>query len=268
MPGRPNSRLWNFTARILPASGIGHLSFVIRHWFLVIGVWSLVLTSPVSAKVFWRGTGGETGGVIAADPAWSRGYASMVRINGGRAGVELWSAGLSLEETVEALRARLMQNGATVWFTGSGEMVWAIACDGDRVYRFLISAGFGPRSCHVFQISQTFAEFKASLEPPKTHLLKHAPEFPGSTPTTFLASETTRTEMAGSASPAAPEDVQQFYSARLRDAGWAAPLPANRSATLYIRGNEAILVSTQTAGESGGCQIMLLHKPLAVTEGK
>lgn len=228
----------------------------------------LLASSAAQARVYWLGGRAETGGVLADDPAWTRAYATMVRINGGRGGMEVWNARFSMEETLAALRARLQQAGGALWATGGDELAWAIGCDGERVYRFLVSAGQGPRQCLVFQLSQSFDDFKASLQPPADHLLKAAPAFPGSTPKSFLASDVTRTSVATATATAEQDEVKNFYARQLTTAGWSSVFQPGKGLDVYLRGDEVVLVSTETAGDAGGSLIMLLHKPLSVGEAR
>ena len=218
------------------------------------------------ARVYWLAGKSETGGIIAADPAWTRAYATMLRINGGKGGLEVWSAHLSMDEVIESLRAKVRQNGGAIWFTGSGELAWGIGSDGENVHRFLISAGEGPRSCLVFQLSQTFDDFNVSILPPSEHLLAAAPPYPGSEEKSFLASDTTHTEMATAKAGATPSDVKNFYAQQLPAAGWSPVFQPGKGVDIYLHGNELILVSTESAGAAGGSVIILLHKPLSSAE--
>lgn len=281
MPGRGViSNRWKRTCRTFPIPGNPGFSF--SPWrpawrprvsaspclrvFLVAAFALAAASAP--ARVYWLGSGGETGGVLSADPAWSRAYATMVRINGGRGGLEVWNARFSMDETVEALRTKFNRAGGAFWASGSGELMWAIASDGERVFRFLLSAGEGPRQCHVHQLSQSFEDFKASLQAPAEHLLKAAPAFPGSTEKSFLASDATKTQLASSFAAAPQGEIHDFYAAQLPAAGWSPVFQPGKGLDIYLKGNEVILLSTETAGESGDSLIMLLHKPLSSGERK
>ncbi len=261
------SNHWKIAGRKLPIIGSFLLSRVRApaFSFLLVAL-LLVLPGASQARVFWTIAGGETSGVLASDAAWTRAYSAMLRINSGRAGLEVWSARLSLTEAVEALRAKVRQGGGEIWFTGVGEMVWGIGCDGERVFRFLVTATQNPRSSLVFQLSQSFEDFTASLTPPQEHLLKAAPAYPNSEEKSFLASEATRTEMATSTAGSPPADVKNFYAERLPGGGWAPVFQPGKGLDVYLRGNEVILVSAESAGDSGGSVIMLLHKPLTSAE--
>lgn len=230
---------------------------------------ALVLVAVAAdARVYWLGGRGNTGGLLAADSAWSRAYSTMVQINGGRGGMEIWNARFSMDETMSTLRAKMQQAGGALWVTGGDELAWAIGCDGENVYRYLVSAGQGPRQCLVFQLTQTFDDFKASLQPPTEHLLEAAPAYPGSQEKSFIASEKTKTAMASSTTGDTPGDVKNFYAQQLSAAGWSNVFQPGKGIDVYLRGNEIVVVSTETAGDAGGSLIMVLHKPLSSGEGQ
>lgn len=222
-----------------------------------------ILPLAVPARVYWLTGRGETGGVLAPDPAWTRAYAVMLRINAGRAGMEVWNARLSLDEAVEEVRKQVQADGGTLWMTGEGEMRWAIGYAGDRVIRILFNAGDGPRQCLVFQLSQTLEDFNASLTPPERHMMKAAPEFPGSSPVSFLGSDTTGLELATASAPVQAAEAQSYYARQLTGAGWAPAFKPGKGADIYLREREMMLVSAKSTSEGSGCLLMLLHKPLS-----
>ena len=96
--------------------------------------------------------------------------------------------------------------------------------------------------------------------------MKAAPPFPDSEEKSFMASESTHTELAASMTQASPADVKNFYAQRLRSAGWSPVFQPGKALDIYLRGGEVILVSADSAGESGGSMIILLHKPLSSAE--
>lgn len=240
----------------------------IRLLFLSLIAAMVLGTIPASARVYWNLGHGKTAGVLSADPAWARAYATMLKLNGGRGGLEVWSAHLSMEETVAAIRAKVQRDGGAIWVTGNDEMAWAIGASGDRVFRFLITAGQGPRSCLVFQLSQSYDEFRTSLVPPREHLLTAAPAYPNSEPLSFLGSEATGLELATNESGSAPPEIQRFYATQMTDAGWSPVFQPGKGADIYVKDREVVIVSAQSSGDGGGSVFMVLHKSLSSESGR
>jgi hypothetical protein len=233
------------------------------------GLALLLVCATADARVFWqfgRASGSSRGALESGDPNWSRAYAAPLRINGGRAEVEVWGTPQSVDETMATLRQRLAGRGGQVYFAAGGELAWGIGVVDGRVLRFLISAGPG-RYSHVIQLVQDFADYRTSRTAPATAGLPDVPEMPEARVAQVLANEATGLTLATSRTAASPAAAQQQANALLAEAGWQLLMPAGIQSGFYVRGRDLLAVSAVSAGRDGETVLTLAHKRRAADGG-
>ena len=222
----------------------------------------LALLAPSApARVFWNLGGGTAQGLLDAGEAnWNRAYSAPLRINGGRANLSVWGTQQSIEESVSALRQRA---GGPCYFAISTELAWGIAFKDGQVLRFVISAG-PDRYSHIFQLVQSFDDYRASREAPATAALPNVPEIPEARVSQVLANEETGLTLASAHTALPPAAAQQQVNATLAGAGWHLLMPAGGQAGVYVRGRDLVVTSAVSAGRAGETVLTLAHKRRAV----
>lgn len=228
-----------------------------------------VLTAPpAGARVFWQlgGAGSARGVVEAGEADWNRAYTAPLRINGGRADINVWGTPQSVEETLAALRQRVQQRGGQIYFAAGPELAWGLGVVDGRVLRFVVSAGPG-RTSHVMELVQDFADYRASRNAPARAGLPDVPELPEARLSQVLANEATGLTLASSHSALPPAAAQQQANAVLAGAGWHLLMPAGGQAGVYVRGRDLLVVSAVSAGRDGETVVTLAHKRRAAAEG-
>jgi hypothetical protein len=223
---------------------------------------------PAGARVFWQlGSAGSARGAVEAGEAnWNRAYTAPLRINGGRADINVWGTPQSVEETLAALRLRVQQRGGKIYFAAGSELAWGVGVLEGRVLRFVVSAGPG-RTSHVMELVQDFEEYRASRNAPARAGLPDVPELPEARVSQVLANEATGLTLASSHSALPPTAAQQQANAVLAGAGWQLLMPAGGQAGVYVRGRDLLVVSAVSAGREGETVVTLAHKRRAAVDG-
>lgn len=224
--------------------------------------------APAGARVFWQFGGGVSsrGLVEAGEANWSRANTTPLRINGGRADMNVWSTPQSIEETLTTLRQRVNDRSGQMYFAAGDDLAWGIGVVEDRVLRFLISTGPG-RTCHVMELVQDFADYRASRTAPTAAGLPDVPEMPEARVSQVLANESTGLTLATTHSAAPPAAARQQANAVLAGAGWQLLMSAGGQAGVYVRGRDLLVVSAVSAGRDGETVVTLAHKRRAAVEG-
>lgn len=225
-----------------------------------------LFVASASARVFWTLGGGASSGLLNADEAnWTRAYSAPLRINGGRAEIGVWGTAQSVDEAMAVLRQRAQNRGGAMYAVNGGELAWGVACVGDRVLRFLISAGPG-RYCHIFQLEQSYEEFHASRVPPATAGLPDVPEIPEARVSQVLAVESSGLTLASEHTATAPAVALHQINELLAGAGWGLMMPAGGQAGVYVRGRDLLVVNAVSSGGEGETLLTLAHKRRVVLE--
>ena len=219
-----------------------------------------VFVAPSSARVFWTIGGGRGGGYLdEREPGWQRAYAAELQINGGRADLTAWDTSQTVEAAVRFLRERVSTRGDVSFFSGQGDFAWGLTCGGGAVTRFLVVAGDGNRA-HVFQVSQSFSDFKASTAAPNSTESAGIPDYPGGTPHLVLGNRTSGLSLATIRTADEPSLAVRRFASTLRGAGWTPLLPESTQSGFYVRGRDILAVSAVSSGEGADTVLTWAHK--------
>ena len=237
----------------------------LRRGILALAFLVLLAAPRADARVFWLEPGGD--GLLAGAPAGGmrRAYATSLRLNEGRGSLEVWGVDRDLRGVEQLLRERAAALGGACFVGGRGEMRWGVAVADGRVHRVLALAAQGNYAL-VYQLSQTFAEYQASLRPPESVPLEGVPSYPGGTASSFLANEKSGLAVAALRAPAAALEARVLYRGLLLEAGWQRLAAGGGDAAIFVRGQDCLVVSIKSAGAEGGALITLLHRRLQRAE--
>ncbi|MDA0577921.1 MAG: hypothetical protein O3B24_07475, partial [Verrucomicrobia bacterium] len=117
----------------------------------------------------------------------------------------------------------------------------------------------------AFTIRQSAADYAQSQQPPEPRPIAGAAPYPDSVGTFFATDSQAGAAFAVTRADAAADDIQRFFHAELRAAGWR-PLIVNRSAAqasrlaAYARGPELCFLLVTDSPPDRAATITLLHK--------
>ena len=216
----------------------------------------LLAASAGEARVFRRwglGGSGEAEAAVA--------YRSAIRINGGRASLQVWGWQRDFDTVVARLRGTLFAGQENRLAAGDG-LAFGTIRKGGSVVRLLI-ADLGER-CVGFRIEQTEAEFEQSKRPPAEPQLRVAGVYPGSVPVLLAEDEDRETVLEVLRAPADVDTVRTALDASAKANGWAPCMPAARAGGapplgLYARGSELCCVTVRASDNDGKCVVSVLH---------
>lgn len=236
------------------------------------GLWIVLAfacaVSPAISRVFWqRGSGGH-GAVSAGQPGWSRAYAAPLRINGGRADLEILGADLRADDAHRMLIETYRGMGGSVLSGHGAELGWGVALIGDRVVRWLIFGAGLRGECVVMRIDQTRADFAASVRRPDRSLLDDLPDLPGAEPGLFAADDHALAAAEISSVRMPPAVAVARLESMLVGEGWtpAIPMdPGSGASIIYQRGRDLCVVSATAT--PGGASVIRLRKTLGGRDG-
>ncbi|MCX7818499.1 MAG: hypothetical protein N2652_04720 [Kiritimatiellae bacterium] len=213
-------------------------------------------------RVYWLRGESAHGATTAGQPGWNRAHTARIRINEGRADLEVLGVTLPATEAERLLVDAYRTMGADVWAMHGEVIGWGIAVDSRRVVRWLIVPLGHPRECLVVRLTQSREEFLASARPPTGNPIPSLPPAPALDTVLFVADETAHlaAQLGRSALPA------PVAAARLADdlvqAGWHPVIPPEPDVPplLFRRGQE--LCAVITSPQEGGSSVLRLHKLL------
>lgn len=227
----------------------------------------LAAAVPVPARVAWLHDGLH-GATTPGRPGWNSAYVAPLRINGGRAGLDVTGCQLAAPDAMRMLAETYRAAGGSVLSGHGSEIGWGIALAGDRVVRWLVFGAGRRGECIVVRVTQSKEDFLASGRRPERSLLSRVPGLPGSTPRLFVADDEARAavEVSDARMPA-PAALARMESQLVGD-GWAPTVPVEPGAGLpviYRKGREICIVSAGPGPE--GTSITRLHKVLGGRDG-
>ncbi len=223
----------------------------------------LAWNSPAGADVFWRWRTGSGRSVLENTPGWQRVYRSTLRINGGRAQLEVLQCQAPLAAVMARLQNAFPAARPDAAFLRGESGVRGLVVTGDTVTRFLALDLGAPDETVLFALTQSAADYTLSLQPPPAGALESVPAYPGSTATAFLADEETTAQLFLFSAGAPAEDVRSFYAAAFDHAGYRR-IAAGGGLTdlaLYQKGPELCCLLIRDAPPQA-CAITVLHKRL------
>lgn len=227
----------------------------------------LALAVAAPARVYWLHDGIH-GATTAGRPGWNRAYAAPLRINGGKADLDVTGCQLPADDAMRILADTYRGSGGAVLAGHGTEMGWGIAVAGNRVVRWLVFGAGRSRECIVVRVTQSKADFLASGVRPVRSLLERVPELPGSQPRLFVADDEARAAVEVSDTRMPPDAAMRRMEAQLVGDGWSPTLPIEPGAGLpiiYRKGRELCIVSASPGPE--GTSLTRLHKVLGGADG-
>ncbi len=229
----------------------------------------LMITVPVlsaHARVFWT-YDAIHGPTAAGQPGWNRAYSTQIRLNEGRASLDVIGCQLAASEAERTLLDTYRALNASVWAGHGWEVAWGIAKVQDVIVRWLIFSLGSPRECLVVRITQSTDDFLASARPPLRSRLTQLTEVPNSTVRWYAADEQARVglEVLEAATP--PDPMRQRIVSDLIATGWVPTLPDggdDHQWVMFRRGRELCLIHV-APDDVQGSRILRVYKELGRT---
>jgi hypothetical protein len=225
---------------------------------------AIVLSTP--ARVFWTHDAIH-GPTAAGQPGWNRAYSTQIRLNDGRASLDVIGCQLPASEAERMLVDTYRASGAPVLAGHGWELAWGIAEIHSMVVRWLIFSLGSPRECLVVRITQSKEDFLDSARPPPRSRLTQLTEVPNSTVRWYAADEQARVglEVLEAATP--PDPMRWRVVSDLIATGWVPTLPDGGDdyhPVMFRRGRELCLIHV-AAGDAQGSRILRVYKELGRT---
>jgi hypothetical protein len=233
---------------------------------LVMALLVVTVASVVHGRVFsrWKGRSDVVGNLTRLGGRVA--YESEIRINGGEGRLTVLGFDDALD-TIHSQIRRILALPAGNPQEGSSSLH---ILKGDTTTHRLVLLRFEKTGrALAIAIEQTHAEFLKSTKPPRTHLIKAIPPYPGSTPTFFAKDMNTKFCIASSTTTATTPAVLQFYERALSAKGWTASLTDSQGCVtempIYHRRSEICLLLVTSGSTPNTQHITLLHKELGNT---
>lgn len=228
---------------------------------------ALAVAGSAPARVAWLHDGLH-GATTPGRPGWNSAYVAPLRINGGRAGLDVTGCQLAAPDAMRMLAETYRAAGGSVLSSHGSEIGWGIAVAGDRVVRWLVFGAGRRGECIAVRITQSRADFLASGRRPERSLLDRVPALPGSSPRLFVADDEARAAIEVSDARMPPAAALARMESQLIGDGWVPTVPVEPGAglpLLYRKGREVCIVSAGPGPE--GTSVTRLHKVLGGRDG-
>lgn len=228
---------------------------------------AFALATCVPARVAWLHDGLH-GATTPGRPGWNGAYVAPLRINGGRAGLDVTGCQLAAPDAMRMLAETYRAAGGSVLSGHGSEIGWGIALAGDRVVRWLVFGAGRRGECIVVRLTQSREDFLASGRRPGRSLLDQVPDLPGSSPRLFVADDEARAAVEVSDARMTPAAALARMESQLVGAGWTPTLPVEPGAglsILYRKGRAICIVSASPGPE--GTSVTRFHKVLGGRDG-
>jgi len=191
-------------------------------------------------------------------------YDTSITLNGGDGNLAVVGFNKKIQDLVEEL-GRVFKTKDVVFSGGTMGFITARS-KGIVVRLTLINLPGDNQKTLVLKLQQTESEFQASSKPPKEHLLKDIPAFPGSEPLFYAADNKSNAGLAVSRTVSDPVTVKDFFSSRLSANGWTPALAASTGQKdlpgmkVFIKEREICCVLVDPLTTEGKSRITILHK--------
>lgn len=235
-----------------------------RPWAACLAFFTLIVAPPSLARVFWLQGGGPHGDTAAGRPGWNRAYAAELRINGGRADLDVIGCQMSASDAERMLLAAYNAAGGRAWASHGMDLGWGLATVGPHVVRWLIFSAGRSEECIVVRITQTRHEFLASGRPPAGTGIEALPPLPGADVRLLIADDTARAALDVLETRQSPAAALRSMGDALMGGGWVPAMPTgpDDAPTLFRRERDVCAISA-VPGEAGGARLVRLHKRMA-----
>lgn len=191
-------------------------------------------------------------------------YTAPMKLNGGAGEMEIYQVEGTPPQVLERLTTGYRALGAQIFCVSGPKLGWGVVLDGGRIIRLLAAKTGQHNTCTLFRMEQTETEFTRSSQVPPAHPLPpDIPEYPGTRWTQAIANDAAHSTTATGTVGADPISVLRYYAEAMPRAGWTPGLgPRDQASSLYMRGQELLLVSANSTGVRGQTVVIFLHKRL------
>ncbi|MDD4872564.1 MAG: hypothetical protein PHR77_18595 [Kiritimatiellae bacterium] len=189
-------------------------------------------------------------------------YESSVTINSGKGDLAVVGFNKSITQLVSELSH--IFNTKNIIYSG-GTMAFITARTEGFIMRLTVIKLGNNIQTLVFKIQQSEGDFRASAKPPKQHMIKDIPSFPGSEPTFYAADDKSNAGLAVSQTTSDPASVRSFFTSQLASSGWTPAMPGysaqnGPSMLVFNKEHEICCVMVDPSETAGKNRITLLHK--------
>lgn len=216
---------------------------------------------PCRGDVFWKRPA-SADAVLPFAAEWPCLYRSDVRINGGRAHLDVLNGAGDLSAVMRRLSRGFADATPRVAFQQTESVGLGVVERDGRVYRLVALAAGARAASLVFVLTQSPEEYERSCRPPTASALPDLPAYPGSAWRASLEDRAARACLEVAAAEAAPETVRDHLDAALTADGWRRlpPSAPERGPALYGKGAAVCAVLVAAGARPGETLITLLHK--------
>jgi hypothetical protein len=234
-----------------------------QSYLVVVLVLAACLPAAVlQARVFRSGGGSPGRTMFKAEDFGKRLYRTVMRLNGGKAEVNV----VSCREGLEGVRQSVLagQGMATRFAAGESLGIGEIAGMGRNVRLLAIAPGDADTDGMVVTVERA-QESTSSRQPlPLKHELLEMPLIPGGQVTGFMKNEDTRVSWETVTAPASPAQIAAYYETNLKQAGWTPVSPSRPSdeggMLFFVKEGDLCCVRVRRLDSDGETQVALLHK--------